>query len=86
MKKLRLRIILSFIKKLIVGHFEFFVLKLKNGFTSYYCTDSLNGNSEGNGACYEQCFFCKTSTNTSRGLKFYDKKTNRFFKLGKWVD
>ena len=80
------RIMLLFIKKLMVGHFEFFVFKLKNGFKSYYCTDSITGNNKGEDSCYEQCFFCKTSTNTGRGLKFYDKKTKRFYKLGKWVD
>ena len=82
----KIRIILLFIKKLSIGHFEFFAFKIKNGIKAYDCTDSSTGDSTDEDACSEQCFFCKTSTNTWRGLKFYDKKTNSWYKLGKWVD
>ena len=75
-----------FIKKLSVGHFNFFLFKLKKGFKEHICVDSETGDSTGEDACYEQCFFCKTSTNTNRGLKVVDKKTKRFLRLGKWVD
>jgi len=82
---MKVRIFLLFVKNLTVGHLQFFGFKISKGLRAYHCTDSETGDSEGDESCYEQCFFCKTSTNTSRGLKFLDRKTKKFHKLGKWV-
>jgi len=79
------RIILIFIKKLIFGHISYLVFKIKNGHKATLCEDAINGCSTNNDACYEQCFFCKTSTNTWRGLKFYDKKNRKFYRVNKNV-
>ena len=82
----KIRIILLFIKNIIKGHATYFVFKIKNGSNSELCEDSDNGSSNSDNSCCFQCHFCKTSTNSIRGLKFYDKKTNKFYRLHKGIE
>ena len=72
-------------KQLLVGNCIYFFNKIRYGFNYFECTDSLSGNTNSDDCCDKECYFCKSSSNTQRGLKFYYKKRSKFyhFKLPK---
>jgi len=72
-------------KQLLVGNCIYFFNKIRYGFNYFECADSFSGNTNSDDCCDKECHFCKSSSNTQRGLKFYYKKRSKFyhFKLPK---
>lgn len=85
MAKAHIRIFFLFVKNIFKGIVWFVSFKIKHGFNSYLCEDSDTNYSFGENDCSSQCFFCKTSTNTGLGFKFYDKKTDKWYRINKKI-
>lgn len=81
-----MRIIFLFLINILCGIFWFLKFKIVRGFKSFYCADSETNYSDGDCACNQQCYFCHTTTNTCLGLKMYDKKTNKWYRINKKIE